>query len=147
MSILTHLSHEGRFAAHVGPGDQHTGGPLLARALALVLIHSRAANENVVGDKVIPKEGLGDARVSGTPQVQEGRSVLVASWEQHLWSYHGPISCLAVPRQAQDHIWKTKDAQGHSSLMCEPVIQFKPIHAETQKSHFTDYNLQSADCK
>lgn len=64
----------------------------------LLSFTARAANEDVVRNKVIAKKGLGDTRVAGSSEVNEGRNLVVILRGQHLWPGHWSISTLAVLR-------------------------------------------------
>ena len=101
-ATMSHLSHEGGLPAHVGSGDEDAGGQ--GFPLALLLLGPGAADEDVVGDEVVSEEGLCDARVAGTDELQEGRRLVSLAGKQDFWPGHWSISPLTVAGQAQQHI-------------------------------------------
>lgn len=89
---MPHLSHEGRLSAHVGPCDEDARGT----AFHLTFTATGAADEDVIRDEVVAEEGLGDTRVTGSVEVNEGCHLVVILGEHHLWPGHWSVSTLAV---------------------------------------------------
>lgn len=90
---MTHLSHKSRLSAHVWPCDEDTRGTTF---LLIIFTATREANVDVIGDEVVAKKGLCDARVAGSIEVKEGRYLVTTFREHHLWPAHRSVSALTV---------------------------------------------------
>lgn len=90
---MSHLSHECGLSTHVWPGDEDAQGVTFVLA---AFVAARAADEDVVGNEVVAEKGLGDARVAGSREVDEGHYLVVALGKHQLGPAHWSVSTLTV---------------------------------------------------